>query len=145
MKSIHLVFTALLLMVGVAGFGNYTADLDKNSKTDQVEIPQFEMQSVDFIYLEDNSKFESLFLEDNPSFDYDYSNEVISFKDRLSQRAKRIRSQFEALYSEEIKNLQSAILEPDKRNSSWHNFKIKKYTYHFTARLLKGNPIRILC
>jgi len=145
MKLIHLVFTALLPMVGVAGFGNSTADLDKNSKTDQFEISQLEMASVDFISLEGNSKFESLFLEDNQSFDYDYSNRGVSFKDRLSQRAKRSRSQFEALYSEEIKNLQSAILEPDKRNSSWHNFKIKKYTYHFTARLLKDNRIRILC
>jgi hypothetical protein len=121
MKSIHLVFTALLLMVGAAGFGT-TTDLDKNSNTDQFEIPQFEMQSVDFISYDFslNEKTQVLFIK-----------EVISHKVSKTHKSS--------------KELQPLAPEPDERDWSWHSFKIKKYTYHFTARLLKDNPIRILC
>lgn len=126
MKSIHLVFTMFLLMVGIAGFGNSTADLDENSKTDAIEYAQMDLQSVDAEVL---------------SFDFTQAELTAVGSVQEVVKLKLIKSY------KSLDDISFTALKPDKRNKSWHNYhyNIKNYDYNFTARLPKANRIRILC
>lgn len=126
MKSIHLVFTMLLLMAGIAGYGNSTADLDKNLETETIEFTQMDLKSVDAEVL---------------SIDFTQAELTAVGSVQEVVKLKLIESY------KLLEDLSSTALKLDKKNRSWHNynFKLKSYDYNFTARLPKANRIRILC
>jgi hypothetical protein len=124
-------------MVGTAGFGNSTADLDKNSETHKADFTQLDVQSVDVFIMTYDKKLKK-------SNDKNRLKKIFEKADKAFD--KRLESLLGYDFIEELNKIKK-VIKPDKINRSWRNYtlKITNYDYNFTARLPKANRIRILC